>query len=128
MGEREFSRSERVADQIQRAIAEIVAREVNDPRLERITISSVDLSKDLKNAKAYFSVPADVDKDEVLRSLKHAASFVRKRLATRVRLKFLPKVSFAYDSALDRAHRVSALLDSVKPRDGYPDDDPDAKD
>lgn len=128
MGEREFSRSERVADQIQRAIAEIVAREVSDPRLERITISSVDLSKDLKNAKAYFSVPTDVDKDEVLRSLKHAASFVRKRLGTRVRLKFLPKVSFAYDSALDRAHRVSALLDSVKPRDGYLNDDPDAKD
>lgn len=122
MGEKEYGRAERVADQIQRALAEIIAREVSDPRLERVTVSSVDLSRDLRNAKAYVTLPEGADREGALRALDRASGFIRKRLAEHVRLKFLPKLHFTYDETLDRALRVSALLDAAKRKRGDDDD------
>ena len=120
MGTREYSRSERVADQIQREVAEIIARELDDPRIGRVTVSGSSLSKDLSNAILYVTMPVDGDVKRTLEGLNRATGFVRRRLGERLRMRYVPRVRFAHDVALERATRVGELLDEAK---GGPDRD-----
>ncbi len=118
MGVKEYSRSERVADQIQREVAEIIARELNDPRVGRVTVSGSSLSKDLSNATLYVTLPADGDVERTLEGLNRACGFIRRRLGQRVRMRYLPRLRFAHDATLERATRVGELLDAAaRPRD-----------
>lgn len=119
MGLKEYSRSERVADQIQREVAEIIAQELNDPRIGRVTVSGSSLSKDLSNATLYITMPADGDVKRALEGLNRATGFVRRRLGQRVRMRYVPRLRFAHDATLERATRVGELLDEAKrPEDG----------
>ena len=113
MGIKEYSRSERVADQIQREVAEIISRELDDPRIGRVTVSGSSLSKDLSNATLYITLPVDGDVKRALEGLNRASGFVRRRLGQRVRMRYVPRLRFAHDATLDRATRVGELLDSV---------------
>ncbi len=110
---RDYSRSERVADQIQREVAEIIARELEDPRIGRVTVSGSSLSKDLSNATLYITMPADGDVERALEGLNRASGFVRKRLGQRVRMRYVPRLRFAHDETLDRATRVGELIDAA---------------
>ena len=117
MGIKEYSRSERVADQIQREVAEIVAHELDDPRIGRVTVSGASLSKDLSNATIYVTLPADGDVERALAGLDRACAYVRRRLGERVRMRYLPRLRFAHDVTLERATRVGELIDSAsRPR------------
>ena len=127
VGIREYSRSERVADQIQREVAEIVAHELDDPRIGRVTVSGSSLSKDLSNATLYVTIPADGDVKRALEGLNRATGFVRRRLGQRLHMRYVPRLRFAHDAALERATRVGELLDealhraddsSKEPREG----------
>lgn len=119
MGLKEYSRSERVADQIQREVAEIIAQELNDPRIGRVTVSGSSLSRDLSNATLYITMPADGDVKRALEGLNRATGFVRRRLGQRVRMRYVPRLRFAHDATLERATRVGELLDEAKrPEDG----------
>lgn len=119
MGLKEYSRSERVADQIQREVAEIIAQELADPRIGRVTVSGSSLSKDLSNATLYITMPADGDVKRALEGLNRATGFVRRRLGQRVRMRYVPRLRFAHDATLERATRVGELLDEAKrPEDG----------
>ena len=113
MGNKEYSRSERVADQIQREVAEIITRELADPRIGRVTVSGTELSKDLSNATIYVTLPADGDVERTLAGLNRACAFVRRRLGERVRMRYLPRLRFAHDVTLERATRVGELIDSA---------------
>ena len=118
MGIKEYSRSERVADQIQREVAEIISRELEDPRVGRVTVSGSSLSKDLSNATLYVTLPADGDVERALEGLKRARGFIRRRLGQRVRMRYVPRLRFAHDATLDRATRVGELIDAAThPRD-----------
>ena len=117
MGIKEYSRSERVADQIQREVAEIIARELEDPRIGRVTVSGSSISKDLSNATLYITLPADGDVERALEGLNRASGFVRRRLGQRVRMRYIPRLRFAHDATLDRATRVGELIDAAnRPR------------
>ena len=119
MGIKEYSRSERVADQIQREVAEIIARELDDPRIGRVTVSGSSISKDLSNATLFITLPADGDVKRALEGLNRASGFVRRRLGQRVRMRYVPRLRFAHDATLERATRVGELIDSVnRPRSG----------
>jgi len=121
MGIKEYSRSERVADQIQREVAEIIAHDLDDPRIGRVTVSGSSLSKDLSNATIYITVPADGDVERALAGLERACAFVRRRLGERVRMRYLPRLRFAHDTTLERATRVGELIDSAaRDRDAKP--------
>ena len=111
---REYSRSERVADQIQREVAEIIAHELADPRIGRVTVSGSSLSRDLSNATLYITMPADGDVKRALEGLNRATGFVRRRLGQRVRMRYVPRLRFAHDATLERATRVGELLDEAK--------------
>ncbi len=113
MGIKDYSRSERVADQIQREVAEIIAQELEDPRIGRVTVSGSSISKDLPNATLYITMPADGDVQRALEGLNRASGFVRRRLGQRVRMRYVPRLRFAHDETLDRATRVGELIDAA---------------
>jgi len=117
MGIKDYSRSERVADQIQREVAEIISQELADPRIGRVTVSGSSLSKDLSNATLYITLPADGDVKRALEGLNRASGFVRRRLGQRVRMRYVPRLHFAHDATLDRATRVGELIDAAVRRD-----------
>ena len=124
MGHTGYSRSIRVADQIQRQIALLVARDVADPRVGEVTVSGVDLSPDMRHAKVLVTPACGTDGDAAVEALNHAAGFLRSRLGRRVRMRRLPRLVFEHDRTLERALRIDALIDGAAtaacPADGEP--------
>lgn len=107
---REFSRTRRVADQIQRELAELLLREVSDPRLQGVTVSGVEVSKDLAHARVFVHPSRDADAEDIVTALNHAASYLRRGLAGRLKLRVLPRLRFIHDPSLDTGERLDALL------------------
>ena len=113
MGNTVYSRSIRVADQIQREIALLVAREVADPRVGYVTVSGVDLSPDMRHARVLVTPGRDTDGDASAQALNRAAGFLRSRLGRRVRMRRVPRLVFEHDRTLEHALRIDALLDGA---------------
>ncbi len=116
MGEREFGRAERVAEQLRKELAWVLEREMQDPRTRMVTVSRVEVSKDLSHARAFVAAPEDHPIKEVLTVLNRAAGFLRARLGERVRMRYLPRLRFHEDKALSKASRIDALLEDAKSR------------
>lgn len=113
---REFSRSRRVGEQIQRELANIISQEINDPDLGMLTISGIDLSPDLKSARVYVSIlggKLDI-KDTIEYLNAEAGGKLRYSLSQRLKLRTIPRLLFVYDSSIEYGNRLSALIDSVK--------------
>ena len=110
-------RPQRIGDLIQRELSDLLAREVRDPRVGMVTITSVDVSPDMSHAKVLFTVLDPQKVPDVLEGLGRAAGFLRSQLAKRVKLYSMPELRFAYDETIERADRLSRLIDSVKPRE-----------
>ena len=115
MGNAVYSRSIRVADQIQREIALLVACKVADPRVGDVTVSGVDLSPDMRHAKILVTPGLDTDGDASVDALNRAAGFLRSRLGRRVRMRRLPRLVFEHDRTLELALRIDALIDGAAP-------------
>ena len=113
MGNTVYSRAIRVADQIQREIALLVAREVADPRVGDVTVSGVDLSPDMRHARVLVTPGRDTDGDASAQALNRAAGFLRSRLGRRVRMRRVPRLVFEHDRTLEHALRIDALLDAA---------------
>ena len=116
MGTNDFSRTRRVAEQVRRDLAEILARDVADPRFQNLTLSTVKVAQDLSQAKVYFTLPENEDSDKVLTALRRASGYLRRLLSERITLRTTPKLIFMYDESLEQAHRISKLLDSANNR------------
>ena len=113
MGNTVYSRAIRVADQIQREVALLVAREVADPRVGEVTVSGVDLSPDMRHARVLVTPGRDTDGDATVDALNRAAGFLRSRLGRRVRMRRIPRLVFEHDRTLEHALRIDALLDGA---------------
>ena len=113
MGNTVYSRSTRVADQIQREIALLVVHEVADPRVGDVTVSGVDLSPDLRHAKVLVTPGHGTDGDASVAALNRAAGFLRSRLGRRVRMRRVPRLVFEHDRTLEHALRIDALIDGA---------------
>ena len=124
MGRTEYSRSIRVADQIQREIALLVARELADPRVGEVTVSGVDLSPDMRNAKVLVTPGRETDGDASVDALNRAAGFLRSRLGRRVRMRRVPRLVFEHDRTLEQALRIDALIDAAVAADRPADSEP----
>jgi ribosome-binding factor A len=110
----EFSRIQRVGGQIQRELAQLIQQELRDPRVGLVTISAVEVSKDMAHAKVFITLmDPDQDVEATLKILKKASGFLRRALGKRIQLRVLPELHFVYDSSLDEGMRISALLDAV---------------
>jgi ribosome-binding factor A len=113
----ENQRAERVGDLLLEMLAELLRRDVRDPRLSAVTLTHVKVSKDLRHARIYFDVPREHDRESALAGLKSASGFFRSKLAKELKLRFVPAIEFSHDASEDEAQRVEALLDQIKARD-----------
>lgn len=113
---REFHRSSRVAEQIHRTLGELLNTEVNDQRLETVTLTHVSVSRDLAVARVFFAV-RDGRREEATAALKRAAGFLRRELSQRMNLRTTPELRFEYDEALERGDNLSALIATARAED-----------
>ena len=109
------ARSARIADQIQRELAEVIRLELRDPRVGLVTLTGVELSRDQSHAKVFFTVLGS-QADDALSGLTNAAGFLRSELARRLTTRKVPELHFTYDESVERGMRLTHLIDeAVKP-------------
>ena len=112
-----FKRTDRIAEMIQRKLAQIIPQEVKDPRLKGfVTISAVKVAADLGHAKVYFTI-FDEDKRLAVTILNAAASYLRSALARSITLRTVPQLHFIYDESIEYGERLSRLIDEVNTPD-----------
>jgi ribosome-binding factor A len=111
-----FQRTDRVADVVQRDIAEVLLREVKDPRVRFVTITAVRLSKDLRNARVFFTTLLQDGQElaDVLEGLRHAAGFVQRKIGGRLQLRCTPHITFVYDSSFENGARMDKILRGIE--------------
>ena len=108
-----FKRTDRIAELMQRKLAQIIQQEIKDPRLTNlITISAVTVTRDLGHAKVYFTVFKD-DPAQTAAILNTAASYLRSTLAKTLTFRTVPQLHFIYDESIEYGKRLSRLIDEV---------------
>lgn len=111
---KDFSRTQRVADQIQRELATLIQNEMMDPRVGMITVTGVEVTRDYAYAKIFFTLlnePQNIQLAE--EGLKRASGFLRSQLAHRIKLRVAPQLQFIYDESVERGVRLSRLIDEA---------------
>ncbi|MAA65678.1 MAG: ribosome-binding factor A [Alteromonadaceae bacterium] len=114
---KEFSRIDRVADQIQRELAQMVQRDIKDPRLGMVTVNAVKVSRDLGYADVYVSLLTTEELTEEsesvrdsLKVLRNAAGFLRTQLGKAMKLRVVPQLRFHFDTLVGTSRRMDALI------------------
>jgi ribosome-binding factor A len=106
------NRNVRIADQIQRDLSELIAREVKDPRIGLVTIQSVELTPDYAHAKIFFTTLTG-DAVETQAALNHAAGHLHNLLFKRLHIHTVPALHFVFDETVERAVEMSRLIDQA---------------
>ena len=104
------NRGFRVADQIQRDLAELIRVELKDPRIGFITLTGVEVTRDYSHAKVFYTVLNSEDLSETQSTLERASGWLRSEIARGIRLFTVPELHFVYDDSVDRGERIDALL------------------
>lgn len=107
-------RLDRINDLVQHNIAMLLLAEVKDPRLQKMTITGVEVSRDLGHAKIFYVTHNKDEQIAVEKSLKLATGFLRSRLAQRCGLRIMPELHFHYDPSFDESDRIGQLLREAK--------------
>ena len=107
---REFARADRLGRQIRRDLAGLLQRETADPRFASVTVSEVEVARDLACAKVHVQTPAGDDHEATLHALRGAARYLRTRLAGRLRVRNVPELRFEYDRSPEAGSRIERLL------------------
>lgn len=121
---REYARTDRVGQQIQKEIAVILMREIKDPRLSMTTVSAVEVTRDLAYAKVFVTFFND-DDEEIKASLEvlaEAEGYIRSLLGKRLRARIMPHLRFVYDKSMAEGVRMSALVDQAVASDSHNDE------
>lgn len=108
-------RPRKVADLIQRELSDLLRREVRDPHVGMVTLTSVDVAPDLSHAKIFFTLLDKEKLSETNKALQRAAGFLRSQLSHRMNMYTTPALRFVYDESVERGDRLSRLIDSVVP-------------
>lgn len=116
---RDFSRTDRVSQQIQKEVATIIQREVKDPRLGMVTVNAVEVTRDLAYAKVFvtFFTLEGQNEEESARILNEAAGFIRTLLAKRIKARIMPELRFEYDKSLVEGVRMTNLVNEAVAED-----------
>lgn len=111
---REFSRNQRLGNQVLRTLNEVLRFETKDPRLEGVSLTVVDLSRDLSVARVYFSLlDPNGDPALVLQGLEKAAGFLRAKLGQAIKIRHVPELRFEHDDSAAEGQRISDLIDDA---------------
>ena len=130
---KDYSRTLRVADQIQRELADLIQHEIKDPRVGQITITAVEVTRDYSHAKVFYTtLVSKEDNFLVEKGLEHAKGFLRSNLSHRMKLRIIPQLHFVYDESVERGVRLSKLIDEAIAQDqtshhADPDTDPESQ-
>ena len=110
-----MDRMDRVSEALKREISLILQNDIDDPRVEHITVNRVEPSRDLSVAKVYYMVSAEgVDMAALARGLKRASGFIRKELAAKLEMKYIPRVEFREDKGAERVESVDRIFDMIE--------------
>jgi len=114
MPKRHSQRAQRVGDQIQKELADLLRNEVKDPRVGQVTVTSVDVSPDLSHAKVNFTHLAGREHgDETVKALQRTSGFLRRELSHRLNLYSVPELHFVYDDSIEAGMKLSQLIDDA---------------
>jgi ribosome-binding factor A len=131
---KEYARTQRVADYLQRELASLIQREVRDPRVGMVSITGVDVSRDLGHARVYCTVMGSDSREEAEQSteaLNKAAGFLRSQLSRDSNMRTVPQLRFYFDASVGRGRDLEALIQRAADADrelGLRDDDDPGKD
>lgn len=115
----EIDRSRRVAELMKRELAILISQDLNDKRINGVTVTAVTVTKDLRQSKVWFSTIESDEKIETIEKLlNHSAGYLRHQLTKTVELRIMPTIEFIYDSSIKRGAEMTSLIDRLnKPRD-----------
>lgn len=114
---RDFPRARRVAEQLQRELSRLIVAELKDPRLRLVTVTEVEVTRDLAHAKVFVSVLGSDDASEAVAGLRHASGHLRRLLAREMRLRSVPELHFSEDRVLVEGSRLSSLINQAVAED-----------
>ena len=118
---KEYARTERVADYLQRELASLIQREMRDPRVGMVSVTGVDVSRDLRHARVYYTVlGSDTSDDaaEATEALNRAAGFLRSQLSRDSSMRSVPQLRFYFDSSVGRGRELEDLIQRAASADG----------
>jgi len=104
-------RQKQISSLIQHELGDLLEKKVSDPRLDFVTITAVEVSANLRHAYVYVSTLGN--KQEVMAGFNHAASFLRRELAARLSLRYMPELTFLLDESVERGERIFQLLEEI---------------
>jgi ribosome-binding factor A len=107
---RQFTRSDRVAGQMRRELARLIQQELKDPQVGFVSVSDVEVSRDLAHAKVYVTVFDEAQAPDSLRALRRAAGFLRSRLGQQMRIRNVPELHFLHDASVETGERMDRLI------------------
>ncbi len=117
MAPRDFNRSERVAGEMRRELARLIQQEVKDPNVGFVSVSDVEVSRDLSHARVYVTVFEESTARDSLRALNKAAGFLRRRLGQEMRLRSVPELAFRHDDSVETGQRMDELIERARATD-----------
>lgn len=107
----DYKRSDRVSDLLKQEIAQMLLREIKDPRIGFVTITGVEVSDDLRSARVFFSiVGSNKEVEETTKGLESASGFIKKKLGKRLRLRRIPNIVFKFDGSLEYGSHINGIL------------------
>lgn len=107
-------RKNRVAELIREVISDIIRFKIKDPRVQGVTVTEVLMARDLKSARVYFGTLADGKGELHLKGLEAAEGFLRREIARELDLKYIPTLSFFYDTSFDNFARIDSILKGLQ--------------
>ncbi|MCF6236259.1 MAG: 30S ribosome-binding factor RbfA [Gammaproteobacteria bacterium] len=111
---KEYTRSQRVEEQIQRVLSQVIPREIKDPRLGMVTVSAVDVSRKLSIAKVFVTLlGGEGEIKDRIEILNKTSGFLRSELAKNITMRHVPELRFFYDVSIERGVKLSALIDQA---------------
>ncbi len=117
-----FSRADRVGGLIQQLLAELLQKDISDPRLQMATITQVKVTKDLRRARIYFTSAGGQElSEQTAQGFRSAVGFIKRHLGPRLGLRYMPELEFFYDESFDHGARIDQLLKSISSSDHGPD-------
>jgi ribosome-binding factor A len=119
-----FKRSDRVGDMVREILCELLLRDLQDPRLELITITDVELTDDLKLATVFFSARGNVPQEKAaLEALQRASGYIKKRLGKELHLRYIPDLQFKVDHSFEYGSKIDRLIREIQEEKDQPPED-----
>jgi ribosome-binding factor A len=115
-----YGRADRVGEQVLKEISQLLLQGLKDPRLDDVVVTGVRMTRDLRIARTYFSISGGPDRiQQALEGFRSAKGFIKRELAGRLGLRYMPDLQFFYDESFDYGERIERILKNIKAENGF---------